>query len=406
MNPPDLTTLPRALETAAAPLSRRSENQALLALTLGAFAMSLHNQVMGPLLPYVEPGLRDGSDGLLIGSASLAGAVGGLLLGPLVDRKGRRPPMLFGMLLFALGCAGYLLATSRGLVLGTRAVSGFAVGLVYTAASAALADLIPYERRGAAMGVFTAGTYLAAPIGFPLAQQLAGSVGWRVAFGAQALLGILVWLGFWRLLPAGVGRGEHPPAPWRVLQQPMVVPAITTVLLYVGAVTASIQFLATWLDDSGLLPRSEQTLVWVVLGLAMAAGSLLLSGVSDRVGKRTFVLLTTAGVALGFLLLSYVASLTGLWAVGLPLAVVAAARTGPMQALMSELVPGELRGTLMGVRAAAVNLGIGVCAVGAGRFYEAGGRGNGGYELVLMGTAGAIVAAYFLVRLFVREPGR
>jgi predicted MFS family arabinose efflux permease len=383
---------------AEGPLTLRQERLAVAALTLGAFAMSVNNSVLGPLLKFLEPAVHPpGSGGVLIGSASLAGAAGGLLLGPWVDRVGRRPPLVVGMAVFAAASLLYLLVWDFWSLLAARIASGFAVGIVYTAASAALADLVPYVRRGAAMGVFSAGNYLAAPIGFPIAQGLATLGSWRATFVLQALFAAGVLACFWRLLPAGVGRGGRRVRLLDVLRMPQVPAGLLSMTLYVGCMTAVVQWLASWLDDTALLPKERQTPLWIVFGLCAAAGSLGLARLSDRYGKRRFVLITTLVEALWLLALGWVHTVWQLVVLGVPFALLVAARSGPTQALVSELVPGPMRGTLMGMRAAGVSIGIGLLTIGAGALYRTGGGGHSGFLLLAIGASATVLTAWALV---------
>ena len=118
-------------------------------------------------------------------------------------------------------------------------------------------------------------------------------------------------------------------------------------------------------------------------------------GRSRERGKKRFVLITTMAMAITLLLLARVDSTTSLIAVGIPLALISAARTGPLQALMSEIVPGHMRGTLMGLRSAGMQIGISLFGVASGTlYYEA------GFSAVLYLAAGAVVVSYFLIRLF------
>ena len=82
-------------------------------------------------------------------------------------------------------------------------------------------------------------------------------------------------------------------------------------------------------------------------------------------------------------------------AVGIPMALISAARTGPLQALMSEIVPADMRGTMMGLRSAAMQLGIGVFGVTGGWLYE-----DFGFSAVLYMAAVAVMLSYLLIRIF------
>src|SRR5690606_18204544 len=113
----------------------------------------LNIHVFAALGPFLEPALGIGERqlGLLIATPGLAGTAGALLLGPLVDRFGRRGPLLLGTWLFALASLGYLFIDSLTGLTAVRAVTGLAGGVVFTSASAAAADLVDYGRRGRAM---------------------------------------------------------------------------------------------------------------------------------------------------------------------------------------------------------------------------------------------------------------
>lgn len=388
-------------------LSRSRERLAIGALSLAVFVVAVNVNLVGPMLPFAEEDPLYSSLGReaaqarinqLLWITSGAAFLASLLMGPLVDRVGRRLPMVVGGVMMVLAMASHLVAVDHLQLLIARFVAGFGGGLVFMSASAAVADLVPYGRRGAAMGVFSLGLFLATPLGLPVAVWIAkaGGDAWRFAFAWLALPGVLALAGFW-LCPRGLGKTEHRVTQLQVLREPFVLPAMLSVMLYTGAFFTTVQFAARWLDDSGLLAKEDQAMVWIVLGLSAAAGSLVLPRLGDRIGKRNMVLLTTAAAAVCLLLLSRVETMMGLWIVGMLLTLLAAARTPSLQALMSEIVEPRMRGTLMGLRAAAVNLGAFAFAAAGGEIY----RLHGYDALLYLGTA-AIVAAYFLVRVFVR----
>ncbi|MFF1905605.1 MFS transporter [Kitasatospora sp. NPDC058218] len=128
------------------------------------------------------------------------GVVAGLLtLGRLSDRIGRRPVMAGALLLAAAAAGLFEAASALPWLLVARVVSGLAAALITGAATAALLDLAPPERRlraqtlalAANMGGLAGGTLLSGAL-----AEWAGSplrLPWTVmlALTAAALLGLL-----------------------------------------------------------------------------------------------------------------------------------------------------------------------------------------------------------------------
>lgn len=367
-----------------------------------AFVLNLNTNVLGALLPFLPIDVLPQADSFewLLFAAAFGSAIGALVFGPLADRIGRRLPLLVGMAVFVLASLLHLFATGFGVLVTLRAVSGLAVGVAYSSASALTADLVPYERRGRAMGVFAAGMFLAIPVGLPTAVLFARAGSWQGVFGVQAACGALgLWFAL-RAVPAD-GSTQRWVSPWRMLTRLPVLAVLLAVLLHVGSFFGTVQMATRWLDQPDLVPKERQATVWIVLGLASAVGSIVFGRVSDRVGKRAFVLLTSVVLVGCFLLLARTTSLALLAPVGTVLAITAAARTGPLQALTSGLVPERELGTLMGLRAFFMQLGVGVFVQLAGRLQQ-----GADFRAVLYAAAGCQCASYLAIRLFVREGQR
>ncbi len=397
------------MTAAALQLTRSRERLAVTALAFGAFVVTVNVNLVGALMPFLrEDALYRGlaadectiALGSLVAATNAASAIAALALGPVIDRVGRRGPMLLGGALLLLGVGAHLFAASHVELLVLRAVSGIGGGLVFASASAAVADLVPYERRAAAMGVFSAGLFLATPIGLPLGVWIAnaGAGAWRSAFAWLAAPTLAALVGFARCLPHGLGRSDARVNQLAVLRAPQVAPALLAVMLYTGAFFTTVQFAGNWLDEAGLLAKEKQWSVWLALGLSTAAGSLFLPRLADRFGKRTTVLITQAGVTVCLLALAQVHSIAGVLAVGLPMTMLGALRTPALQALMSEIVGPSMRGTLMGLRAAAVAIGGSACAAAGAVVYA-----GHGYHALVVGAAALTLASYVLVRFGVRE---
>lgn len=383
-------------------LPRAQERLALASLALAAFALNLNTNVLGALLPFlrVELAMVAGGEQFLLAAAAVGSAIGALLVGPIAARHGRRGALVGGLLLFVVSSVMHPLASSFWPFLLLRLVSGLAVGTAYASASALVAEVSPYARLGTSMGRFTAAMFLAIPIGMPLTVWLARSGLWSAIFVVQAGVGAL---GCWWALRAvpkspplergGVG--------WSVLAHKGVVPALLATMLHVGSFFTTVQLATTWLDETGLVAKEDQMLVWVGLGLVSVLGSALLGRISDRIGKRNFVLITSVVLVACFGLLAQMPRPEILIGLAVLLAGTAAARTGPLQALVANLVPADRLASVMGLRGFAMQLGVALFAVAAAPVtVELGFRG------VLMLAAGCQFASYAAIRFGVREQSR
>jgi MFS family permease len=135
----------------------------------------------------------------LTGSAYLIGAVlGSLLFGHLTDRLGRKK-------LFNVTLGVYLVATAATAFswnfesfLFFRFLTGAGIGGEYSAINSAIQELIPARLRGrtdlAINGSFWLGAAAGALVSVPLLDpNLFGpDLGWRLAFGSGALLGLFI----------------------------------------------------------------------------------------------------------------------------------------------------------------------------------------------------------------------
>lgn len=375
-----------------------SEALAVLALAMSAFVLNLNTNVMGALLPFLGEhfDLSDGRGSWLIGAAGLGSALGALGVADVCRWVDRRTVLHAGLLLFCVSSLAHLMVSSYELLFALRLVSGFASGLSYAVASAVAADMIPYERRGAAMGRFNAGMFLAIPVGLPLTVLLV-SVHWSATFALQALVGVAALVMSARCVPAVGTRATPRRLP--LLRDVGVVMVLLATMLHVGSFFVVVQLATSWLDRSGLVPKEQQIWVWVGLGALSVVGSAAFGRFADRVGKRVFVIAMSSVLVACFVTLALGPGALAMLGVACALAISAAARTGPLQALVSGLVPNEQLGALMGLRGFCMQLGVALFA------WFAGGIGDSyGFTGVLWFGAACQTGSLLAITFGVREP--
>ena len=108
-------------------------------------------------------------------------------------------------------------------------------------------------------------------------------------------------------------------------------------------------------------------------------------------------MLTSTLLIACFLLIVRADTLATLAPLGIALALISSARTGPLQALTSGLVPSYQLATLMGVRAFMMQFGVFAFAQLVPT------EGEGWFQSVLYAAAGCQLVSYLAIRFFVRE---
>lgn len=372
---------------------------AIAALATAAFALNLNTNVLGALLPFVRvaENLTEEQGKQLIAAAAFGSAAGSLLFGRLAVWMGRRTALLGSLGLFVVASLLHLLPGPSAWLLALRAGSGLAVGVAYAAASALSAEIVPYHRRGASMGRFNAGMFLAIPIGMPLSVWFASLGYWPGVFALQALVGLLGCFWTLRAVPADAPQATGA-STWRVLTNGGAMAGLLATALHVGSFFTTVQLATTWLDRTQRLPKDQQMPLWIGLGLLSVLGSSLLGRFADAMGKRAFVMVTSVVLAACFWLLAREPDNLVLALVGSVLALVASARTGPLQALVSGQVPAGDLAALMGLRGFLMQAGVGAFALIAASLDL-----RHGFGAVLWLAVGFQAVSYLVIRLFVRE---
>ena len=98
------------------------------------------------------------------------------------DRYGRRAFYAIGLGLFAAASAAGALAPSVGFLIAARAVQGAGAALVMTLGLALLSAAFPPEKRGAAIGLFSAVTGIAVAMGPLVGGAIAEGIDWQWIF--------------------------------------------------------------------------------------------------------------------------------------------------------------------------------------------------------------------------------
>lgn len=184
----------------------RSTVPLLVTLGLGVFAGALDLGVLSPALPALGQafGVGPGALAWVFTLYLLANIASIPIMTKLADRNGRRPVYIACVAVFAIGSIVAIGARSFSVFLIARAIQAAGAGGIFPVATAAIADRVPVERRGAALGLVAATWGLAAIIGPSLGGVLTHFLSWHWIFAANIPLAIVVIAMARTTLPANV----------------------------------------------------------------------------------------------------------------------------------------------------------------------------------------------------------
>ncbi len=184
----------------------------LLTLALGVFAGALDLSVLSPALPAIghEFAVPLGNLAWIFTLYLLANVASIAIAATLADRYGRRPIYLLCISLFALGSLLAITAENYPLFLLARAIQALGAGGIFPVATAAIGDVIPLEKRGAALGAVAATWGAAAVLGPTIGGILTNALSWRWIFAANLPLAIWVFVRALRDVPTSAPRVRPP----------------------------------------------------------------------------------------------------------------------------------------------------------------------------------------------------
>jgi DHA1 family bicyclomycin/chloramphenicol resistance-like MFS transporter len=261
----------------------------LAALTiLGPFAIDMYL----PGLPGLARDLHAGeSASQLTLTACLVGlALGQLVVGPLSDVLGRRPPLLVGLAGYAASSLLCALATSIELLVAFRLLQGLAGGACVVIATAVVRD----RYTGADAARFFSMLILAIMISPLFAPTLGGELlhvtTWHGIFVALAALGAAVGIAAWASLPETMpagrrrtgGLGGAPASLWRLVTDRQFLSFALPACLLNGALFAYISGSAFVFQEVYGTSPQVYGLLFALNGVGMIASSQLNRALLDR----------------------------------------------------------------------------------------------------------------------------
>jgi DHA1 family inner membrane transport protein len=267
---------------------------AILALTAGAFGIGTTEFIIMGLLLQVAADMHVSvsTAGLLISGYALGVFVGAPILTLATRRMPRKAVLLALMAIFTLGNVACAIAPSYGLLMAARVLTSLAHGTFFGVGSVVATGLVPENKRASAISTMFVGLTVATLLGVPFGAWFGLLLGWRAAFWAVAVIGVVAFVVLALFVPGDVGRAEQA-APLRdelaVLARPQVQLGLAmTVLGFAGLFTVFTYIQPILTGVTGFSAAAVSPIL-LVFGAGLSIGNIAGGKLADRGLARALI---------------------------------------------------------------------------------------------------------------------
>jgi len=316
----------QTVETVPAPPLRSGLYQSALVglLSLNFGILFFDRNALNFLMPFVQPELHltNTQVGLTASALSFSWAVSAMVMGAAADRSGKRKMFLIGATI-AFSVCSFLsgLASSFFMLFGARLLMGAVEGGVMPVSHTMIAIAVSPERRGLAMGVTQNfgsnlfGSFIAPVVLVWFATRL----NWHNAFFIAGLPGIVSAVLLWFFIEepkTSVPAAEKPDLLRHfsgiLTSRNMILCALISVLL-VSYLVVCWAFMPLFLTQTRGFDPTTMSWLMGTLGISATIGSFVVAGISDRIGRKPVMIVTSfMGVILPLGAIYYSGSAWGL----------------------------------------------------------------------------------------------
>lgn len=356
----------------------KQERTILFILASLNFTHILDFIIMVPLSIYLMPyfNMSAFQFSMLVASYSVSAFLSGLFVALLIDRYDRKRSLIIAYIGFLIGTIACGFAPTYGLLLAARILAGTFGGILGAQVFSIISDLFTYERRGRAMGAVMSAFAVASVIGIPLSLYLTNffNFDWHVPFLITGSVGIILIPFMVRYLPKmtdHITKSKNK-FEFEALLKTIKVPAQRRALafscLFMLGHFLVIPFIPSYLEFNKGFTKEQIPLILLCGGLASFVSAIYAGRFSDKKGKLPVFLWSVFFSLIFVIVLTNMPDMFLIVALGFfaLLFMVVTSRIVMAQAMISEVVAQEQRGSFMSVNGSVQQLGQGLASLIAG----------------------------------------
>ncbi len=300
-------------------------------------------------------------------SAGIVGFLGALY----ADHFDRKKFLLFNFIGFIIGTFACAISPNFASLLIARIIAGAFGGILNASVLSLVADLIPFHRRGNAMGVVMSAFSISSILGVPTGLYIANTYDWNATFYFICIISIIFWILSALILPSVKTRTEVKNLAQNLKNLKRVITRkdyllsflLTSVLGF--GIFMIIPFIAPYMVRNVGIPEENLPLIYLVGGIFTIISARLIGKLCDRVGSFYVFRIVAVISIFPIFALTHLPSGVPVWvaiAVTTGFTMMGSGRFIPAMTIVSAVVKPEERGTFMGLENASRQLSSGAAS--------------------------------------------
>lgn len=395
-----------------------NSKERFLLLTLAAinFTNIMDFMIMMPLGPQLMRifDINTQQFGLVVSSYTFSAGFSGFCTAFFIDKFDRKrflQVLYAGFLIGTLACG---LAHTYELLMVARIFTGLFGGVLGAVILAIVGDVVPFERRGQAMGFVMAAFSIASVLGVPFGLRIANEFGWNTPFILLAVLALPVQFFIYKFVPnlsAHTQAGKEV----NVLQVVKNITsssnqrkAITLMMVVMFGHFSIIPFLSPYMVSNVGFTETQLEQIYFFGGLSTIVTSPLIGKLADKIGKLKVFTIFVSISCIPVLFITHMPRVD-IWIALIATSVFFAVSSGrfiPAQAMVTATVEPKNRGSFMSIVSSMQQLSAGLASYIAGLVVVK--QANGemlNYNWVGVMSVIAAIFTLFLVRRITAADG-
>ncbi|MCM3038463.1 MFS transporter [Paenibacillus motobuensis] len=267
-------------------LDKKRATFALLALAISAFAIGTTEFISVGLLPLIANDLHISVTlaGLTVTLYALGVTFGAPILTSITSGVPRKILLIGIMLVFIIGNSLAAVSTGIGMLLTARIISALSHGVFMSIGSTIAADLVAEDRRASAISIMFSGLTVATVTGVPLGTFIGQQLGWRAAFIAIVIVGMIALIANLILVPSNLRKGVRTPIrdQMKIVTNGRLLLAFLITALGYGGTFVVFTYLSPLLHDVTGFKESTVALILLLYGIAIAIGNVIGGKAANR----------------------------------------------------------------------------------------------------------------------------